>query len=190
EAEYQRLKDDGEEPPGEGVDRLLVVEDVDDVVGVVPLDGHGQIHDARGDGAALPHLAVHGLEEVGGHGDRFGLVGAVEHLAVAGENVDIAAAQVDAEIRLGHQTLLHLTRAVGTHGQILKLGDKVLGEGLLHLEVELLNIVVSHAVDEEGAHHRHQCQDEEHHNHHHFGAQGSHGQTSFRERGYRRYSPQ
>src|SRR5699024_4967608 len=109
EAEYQRLKDDGEEPPGEGVDRLLVVEDVDDVVGVVPLDGHGQIHDARGDGAALPHLAVHGLEEVGGHGDRFGLVGAVEHLAVAGENVDIAAAQVDAEIRLGHQTLLHLT---------------------------------------------------------------------------------
>ena len=170
QAQHQRPQNNPEQLAGQVVDRGFVVQDVDDVAAAAALDGHGQIHGIRGDGAAHAHLAVHSRQQVGGHGHGGRLVGAVQNLSVAVQHIDVPLGQVDAQIRLGHEQLLELLRRAGRHcGHLLQLNDEVLGEGLGHLVIELVDVVAADAVDEEGTHHRHQGENQQNHNHNHLG---------------------
>ncbi len=165
-AERQRLKDDVQHLPGQLVHSRLAVADVDDIAAAVGLDRHGKVHISAGDGAVLPDLAVHGGEDVRGDVHARLLIGGCEHIAGGGEDVDVSARNVDAEAGLRHEKLLHLARRVlRLLRQTLKLGDEVLREGLLHLDIELGDIEVADAVDQKRADdgHERQNQDDEDH---------------------------
>ena len=106
------------------IDSGFVVQHIDDVRGVVPCDGHRQIHIGAGNGAVLAHLPIEGRQQVGGGGNGGSLVGSGKHGAAAVQDVDVAPGNVDAQSRLGHQPFLHLFGAL--IGGVLQLPDEFL----------------------------------------------------------------
>ena len=179
-AQRQRLQNDVEHLAGQLVHRRLVVADVDDIALPVRPDGHSQIHIAIGDGAFLPHPAVHGRQDIGRDIDVLRLARAGQHVAGRRKDIHVASGNVDAKPGLCHQQLLHLVRRIRRlRRDPLELRDEVLREGLLHLDIEFRNIEVSDAIDEERANDGHERQDQDHKDHDQLHTERTHGSASF-----------
>ena len=189
QAKEEGLDDQAEHLAIEVVHRLPVVQDVDDIAVVPPLDGDGGIHIVGRDAALAADLAgAHGVDEVGLQVQTGSplVVRAGQVVALHVQDVVVAAPAVHPQgAGVGVQDGLDVPGAVLLP---LRLGLEVphqgglAAEGAVDLVIEALEVEARHRVDEKGPHHRHQRDDEQDHDQHQLHLQGApaHGRTSFR----------
>ena len=157
-ADDQGLHDDHEELGIEAGDRLLAVQDVDDVVRLPLRDGDGHVHEVRGDVALVAYPAVLGGQKVGGGVQAAALVGAQQQRAAAVQDVVVPGAVVHAQ-GTGpdlHQLLEPRGPALLRSGAEGGIEVRPRAEDAVHLLIEGVDEEAGDAGGEKRAHHRHQ----------------------------------
>ena len=175
QADDQCLHDDEEDLGVQVGDRVLVVQNVDDIGIVAPYDGDGYIHVVGGDVAAVSHpgavplrYGVPGGEQVCRlfPGERRGVCRAVQvGAALSVQNKVVPGAVVDAQgAGTALQHLLEPGGSIRLSGPGPEGGDiavAVVAEHGVDLFIKGVDIEAGDAGGQERAHHRHQRGDEQ-----------------------------
>ncbi|SCH64443.1 Uncharacterised protein [uncultured Clostridium sp.] len=188
QAKDQGLHDQEKHFLGQAVGSGLVVQDVDDIALVPPVDGDGQVHIIGGQIALIPHLV--GLQP--GIQGKIQVLGIFQYLvlplrshqahSIAVQDIQLAVAPVHPQhADIGVQHIGHSLRTVLL---IRSFGGQVghqagVAEHVGHLAIKILQIKGGHRVDQEGPHHHHQGQDQQHHDHDQLHMQTTHGAPPF-----------